>query len=344
MKTYKTTSLADQVFEKLENDIIQGIYPRGELLTELKLVEQLGVSRTPIREALRRLEQERLIEDTGKGSRVLGITVEDLEDIMNIRERIEGLAAYYAARNITPDGVKSFCSCMRENPDFDRRCIHSDRCAMEIARERKSLYVYQCHAGFTEAVAPITEGERIIGYIMFGQIVAKEHESDFLQHIGELAETFGNSVAAVEMLKQIRCMDKDKIISAAKILDACAGYIQLKEYVQPAGKTMMDRLSLYVHTHLTEDLSVDSLCAKFGISRTKLYDITREHTNGGLAAWIRQIRLEQAKKLIQSTDLSVTDIAEQCGFTDYNYFLRIFKRTYGVSSRAMRKYAEPCDQ
>ena len=106
MKTYKTTSLADQVFEKLENDIIQGIYPRGELLTELKLVEQLGVSRTPIREALRRLEQERLIEDTGKGSRVLGITVEDLEDIMNIRERIEGLAAYYAAKNMTPEGLK----------------------------------------------------------------------------------------------------------------------------------------------------------------------------------------------------------------------------------------------
>ena len=106
MKTYKTTSLADQVFEKLENDIIQGVYPRGELLTELKLVEQLGVSRTPIREALRRLEQERLIEDTGKGSRVLGITVEDLEDIMNIRERIEGLAAYYATVNLTEEGLK----------------------------------------------------------------------------------------------------------------------------------------------------------------------------------------------------------------------------------------------
>ena len=66
MNQFKTTSLADQVFDKLENDIIQGTYPKGEILTELKLVEQLGVSRTPIREALRRLEQERLIEDTGK--------------------------------------------------------------------------------------------------------------------------------------------------------------------------------------------------------------------------------------------------------------------------------------
>lgn len=104
MRSFKTASLADQVYDKLENDIIQGVYPKGEILTELKLVEQLGVSRTPIREALRRLEQERLISDSGKGSVVLGITEEDLLDIMNIRQQIEGLAAYYATINMTEEG------------------------------------------------------------------------------------------------------------------------------------------------------------------------------------------------------------------------------------------------
>ena len=106
LKQFKSTSLADQVFDRLENDIIQGVYPKGEVLTELKLVEQLGVSRTPIREALRRLEQERLIEDTGKGSKVLGITEDDLLDIMTIRERIEGVAAYYATLNMTEESRK----------------------------------------------------------------------------------------------------------------------------------------------------------------------------------------------------------------------------------------------
>ena len=106
MREFKTASLADQVFEKLENDIIHGVYARGEILTELKLVEQLGVSRTPIREALRRLEQERLIEDAGKGSRVVGITEDDVLDIMNIRQHLEALAAYYATINMTPEGMK----------------------------------------------------------------------------------------------------------------------------------------------------------------------------------------------------------------------------------------------
>ena len=104
MREYKPTSLADQVFERLENDIIMGTIARGEVLTALKLVELRGVSRTPIREALRRLEQERLIQDTGKGSLVLGITEDDLLDIMNIREQIEGPASYYATLNMTDEG------------------------------------------------------------------------------------------------------------------------------------------------------------------------------------------------------------------------------------------------
>lgn len=103
MLEHKTVSLADQVFEHLENAILSGKYTRGEILTECKLGSELGVSRTPIREALRRLEQEHLIEETGKGSAVIGITEKDLEDIFLIREQIEGLAASMAAQNRTEE-------------------------------------------------------------------------------------------------------------------------------------------------------------------------------------------------------------------------------------------------
>ena len=106
MLDHRTISLADQVFEQLENDILIGKYQRGDVLTELKLSESLGVSRTPIREALRRLEQEHLIEDTNKGSVVLGITEEDLKDIYTIRLNIEGIAAYRAAERITDEQIK----------------------------------------------------------------------------------------------------------------------------------------------------------------------------------------------------------------------------------------------
>lgn len=101
---FHSISLADRVFEKIEDDIVQGIIPTGEIITEVKLAEKLEVSRTPIREAFRRLEQESLIRDVGKGYLVLGITEENLIDIMDIRVLLEPLASYYAAKNITDEG------------------------------------------------------------------------------------------------------------------------------------------------------------------------------------------------------------------------------------------------
>lgn len=100
-------SLAVKVFEALESEILKGELERGETLSENKISARLGVSRTPVREALQRLEQEGLVKtEQGKGAVVLGISQGDLLDIYEIRIRIEGLAARYAARNITDEQAK----------------------------------------------------------------------------------------------------------------------------------------------------------------------------------------------------------------------------------------------
>ena len=104
---HKMISIADQVFEVLERDILSGVYERDEILTEIRLSEQMGVSRTPIREALRRLEQEHIIEPTSKGARVIGITRADIADICEIRLRLEGLAARWAAERADVEGIRS---------------------------------------------------------------------------------------------------------------------------------------------------------------------------------------------------------------------------------------------
>ncbi len=107
---HKTISLADQVFERLEHEILSGIYQRGEILTEMRLCTDLGVSRTPVREALRRLEQEHIIEMSGKGIVVLGVTEQDLHDIYDIRREIEGDAAFKTAERITEEEIEEMRS------------------------------------------------------------------------------------------------------------------------------------------------------------------------------------------------------------------------------------------
>ena len=114
MMDYKTVSLSDQVFEHLETDILSGKYQRGEIVTELQLCSELGVSRTPVREALRRLFQEHLVEDTPKGTMILGITPKDYLDMSEIRLRIEELAIRGFVANADPDSLKE----LKEAVDF----------------------------------------------------------------------------------------------------------------------------------------------------------------------------------------------------------------------------------
>ncbi len=110
----KSVSLADQVFDRLEHDILSGKYPRGSVLTELALCEDLEVSRTPVREALSRLAQEHLIESTSRGIVVVSITERDAEVIYAIRKETEGLAAADCAKRISDEVLKQ----IRENVEL----------------------------------------------------------------------------------------------------------------------------------------------------------------------------------------------------------------------------------
>lgn len=106
MLEHKPISLADQIFERLESDILTERYKRGEVLTETKLVQDLQVSRTPIREAVVRLKQDHLVEITSHGIVVVGVSHQDLVDIYSIRLRLEGIAAGMAAKVITDEQLK----------------------------------------------------------------------------------------------------------------------------------------------------------------------------------------------------------------------------------------------
>lgn len=106
MIEYKSVSLANQVFDTLEKNILNGTYASGEIISEKRLSEELGVSRTPIREAMTRLAHEKLIKDSPNGTVVIGISQKDLRDLFEVKMRIEVVATNRAVDNITPEGLK----------------------------------------------------------------------------------------------------------------------------------------------------------------------------------------------------------------------------------------------
>ena len=154
MIEHKTISLADQVFEHLGNDILRGKYSRGEILTESKLSAELGVSRTPIREALRRLEQEHIIEESGKGSVVLGITQKDLEDIFLIREKLECLAASLAAKNRTEEQLNELKETL-ELQEFYLNKRDAERIKHMDNQFHRTLYKLSGSMSFYDTLVPL---------------------------------------------------------------------------------------------------------------------------------------------------------------------------------------------
>lgn len=100
-------SLRGRVFHKLREDILNGKYKDNEELKEVAIGEELGVSRTPVREAFRQLELEGLIQIVpNKGAYVTGITAKDVKDIYMIRSSLEGMCARLATENITPEQME----------------------------------------------------------------------------------------------------------------------------------------------------------------------------------------------------------------------------------------------
>jgi len=99
--------LREIVFESLREAIIQGRLKPGERLMEIQLAEEMGVSRTPVREAIRKLELEGFVVMVPrKGAYVAGISVKDIVDVFEVRAALEALAAGLAAERATPEELE----------------------------------------------------------------------------------------------------------------------------------------------------------------------------------------------------------------------------------------------
>ena len=106
-------SLGSQAYQEMKRIILEGRIPPGAKLNEGELARALGISRTPIREAINRLEKEGLVEIfPQRGAFVVQFTEKDVYELFLIRENLEGLASRLAAEKVTPASLAKLESCL----------------------------------------------------------------------------------------------------------------------------------------------------------------------------------------------------------------------------------------
>lgn len=232
----------------------------------------------------------------------------------------------------------AFCEAMRKYPGTARKCAISDRKAFKVCQKKDGPFLYKCHAGLVEASLALKINDSVVGYLMFGQVTDNSNRADFFREIIKYCTDYGIPEQDVSrFVGEIKYTDNERILAAAKILEACMSYIMLKELITPENDRIFVEAKEYIENHLSDPLEIYEICAHLGISRTKLYEIFRKEANIGVSEYIRKRRMHKGKKLLRDTKKPVWEVAQEVGYEDYTYFSRVFKSVYGKSPREMRK-------
>ena len=237
-----------------------------------------------------------------------------------------------------PENECAFCEAMRRYPATSRKCAISDRKAFKLCKEKDGPFLYKCHAGLVEASLALKQNDRVVGYLMFGQMTDNDNKNDVALELIKYCSDYGIPESDISnAIKQIKYTDNEKILAAAKILEACMSYIMLKELITPENDRIFVDAKEYIEENLSRTLEIFEICSHLKISRTKLYEIFAKEAGIGVSEYIRKRRMHKAKKLLRDTKKPVWEIALEVGFEDYTYFSRVFKSIYGRSPREMRK-------
>lgn len=226
-----------------------------------------------------------------------------------------------------PEKPCNFCESIRTNEELRKRCDESDLVAFEKCKETKNMHIYKCHAGLVEAAMPIQNENKIIGYMMLGQITDIKDKKGLKELESEIFEKYGIACNTAE----IKYKNKNQILAATKLLEICTDYMILREMIEEENEKLSVAAKAYIDAHLAEEINIYDLCEYLGTSRTKLYETFKKDCGVGIAAYIKDKRLVTARRLLKNTELTVSDVSASVGFYDYNYFSRVYKQKYGIS-------------
>lgn len=260
------------------------------------------------------------------------LNVGELKNIMELFYTMSGirivvLDAGYNEVLAYPENKCRFCSLIHSIKELSEKCRESDVASFEECKRTGEIYIYKCHAGLVEATIPLKDNNKIIGYMMFGQITDLKDKSALEKFVKEINRRYSLECTP----KGIRYRSEKQIAAAAKLLEICMNYIMLKEMIIPDNNRITRLAKEYIADNLCADIKMSDICEYAHTCRTKLYEAFADDCGMGIAEYIRRERLKYAYSLLKSGEFSVAEVSEKSGFSDYNYFSRIFKRRYGLS-------------
>lgn len=236
---------------------------------------------------------------------------------------------------VTPPDI---CRAIRSTEAGLKACTECDRAAFMRAKQLHKAHTYVCHAGITEAIAPIQLDGGVLGYAIFAHLMPSENYEDTVSEVCRRCEKFGLNEREVRSdLKKLKKYSNQKICAAMKLLEIIASYLQISKMARWKNDNISHQINEFIECNLASPLDSTVLCNHFFISRTKLYEVSMQAFNMGIAQYITYKRLEKAKEMLRGERMTVAAVAAKVGIDDYNYFCKLFKKHEGCTPGQYKK-------
>jgi|LAHS01.1.fsa_nt_gb ligand-binding sensor protein len=235
-----------------------------------------------------------------------------------------------------------FCALIRKNEKCDKVCQECDRTHMEEASRMKVPYIYTCHAGLSEIIAPMIFSGQLIGYLFFAHILDYQSHEEAWETLKKAVIKYSADLdeAKAELFK-MPLYGSEYLEAASSLLQAAASYLCVSRIAYLRFEDLPSKIDKYIASHLGGDLTASKLCKEFGLGRTTLYELSGKVYKEGIAEHIRKLRIEKAKAMLEENpDLKIAAVASEVGFEDYSYFIVAFKRATGMTPKKYIKKIE----
>ena len=238
-----------------------------------------------------------------------------------------------------PETNCELCSKMQQNPQTQVLCDEANaRHFHQCEKSRSKPIVQKCHAGLTEVASVISDGDKVIGYAIYGQITNEKPNSNFVENVVEKCIQYGfDEKWAKKVSEKIKYVDNSRLESISFLLDMTVSYIISNRLAYTDEESLGREITDYIIANLSSSLQIEELCKYFFVSRSMLYKLTKPYMSNGVFSFIKEKRLQEAKKLLCTTNLTSKEIAKKTGFGEVNYFLRTFKKEVGMPASRYRK-------
>lgn len=234
-------------------------------------------------------------------------------------------------------GESSFCRLIHTNNKTEAVCRHFDEVGFRTAAELRDVYTARCPFGIYNAICPICNADEILGYLMVSRVISDTPTA--MEATMQIALRYlPNQTAALSSAIQALPQRTEAQLDAIPTILRCAcQYIAQNDLFPTETLTLGALAKCYIRHNLQSRLTLQEISDHLHYSKSTLTNAFRRETGMTVVTYINKERLKLSCSLLVSSNLSISAIAQDCGYASVEYFSNLFKKEYGCSPLSYRK-------